>query len=76
MRNPCLGAQRLLLSVVLLASTMCAIAQQTLGSLTGTVTDSSGAAKVQLTGDDNGILLSTASQRIGVYQFQNLPVRA
>jgi hypothetical protein len=53
-------------------------AQQTLGGLAGTVTDASSAvlvgAKVQLTGDSNGIALTTTSQHSGVYQFQNLPV--
>ena len=72
------GALRLLFSLLLLASSPFALAQQTLGGLTGTVTDSSGAvlagAKVQLTGDSNGIELKTTSQHNGVYQFQNLPV--
>jgi hypothetical protein len=78
MRIPCRGALRPILSVVLLVSSACAIAQQTLGGLTGAVVDASGAvlvgAKVQLTGDGNGISLTTTTQRNGVYQFQNLPV--
>jgi hypothetical protein len=78
MRIQCRGALRLFLFLILLVSSTCAIAQQTLGGLTGTVTDvSSGVlvgAKVQLTGDSNGISLATTSQRNGVYQFQNLPV--
>jgi hypothetical protein len=78
MRIPCNGAMRLSLLVILLAASACVLAQQTLGGLTGTVTDASGAvvfgAKVQLTGDDNGVKLATTSRRNGVYQFQNLPV--
>jgi hypothetical protein len=78
MRIPCRGALRLILLVVLLISSTCAFAQQTLGGLTGTIVDGSGAvlvgAKVQLTGDSNGISLTTTTQRNGVYQFQNLPV--
>jgi hypothetical protein len=72
------GALRLLFSLLLLASSTFALAQQTLGGLTGTVSDSTGAvlvgAKVHLTGDNNGIALTTTSQHNGVYQFQNLPV--
>ena len=78
MRIPCRGALRLILFVLLLISSTCGFAQQTLGGLTGTVVDASGAvlvgAKVQLTGDGNGISLTTTTQRNGVYQFQNLPV--
>jgi hypothetical protein len=78
MRTLHCGALRLLLSLLLLASCKFALAQQTLGGLTGTVTDSSGAilsgARVELTGDDNGVDLKTTSQHNGVYQFQNLPV--
>jgi hypothetical protein len=53
-------------------------AQQTLGNINGTVTDISGAvvagAKVQITGENNGITLTTVSGKNGRYQFQNLPV--
>ena len=80
MRIPCSGALRLILLVVLLISSTCAFAQQTLGGLTGTIVDGSGAvlvgAKVQLTGDGNGISLTTTTQRNGVYQFQNQIGRA
>ena len=80
MRISCRGALRLILLAVLVISSPCAFAQRTLSGLTGTVTDASGAvlmgAKVQLTGDSNGISLTTTSQRNGVYQFQNLPVGA
>jgi hypothetical protein len=55
-----------------------ATAQQTLGGITGTVTDSSGAlvsgATVELHGLQNGVTLSTHSKSNGRYQFQNLPV--
>jgi hypothetical protein len=78
MRFQCRGALRLLLCFILSTYSACMFAQQTLGGLTGTVTDSSGAilvgAKVQLTGDNNGIVLATTSQHNGTYQFQNLPV--
>lgn len=53
-------------------------AQQTLGSINGAITDSSGAAvngaRVDVTGDGNGVKLSTNSKTNGTYQFQNLPV--
>jgi len=68
----------LLLAVTLSGANLVAAAQQTLGGLSGTVTDATGAvigdAKVSLTGDANGISLSAKSQRNGVYQFSNLPV--
>ena len=55
-----------------------ALAQQTLGSINGTVTDNSGAlvsgATVELNGEGNGIKLSTQSKSNGTFQFQNLPV--
>ena len=53
-------------------------AQQTLGSLNGSVSDATGAlivgAKVTLTGDQNGIKQTTTTKKNGLYQFQNLPV--
>lgn len=63
-------------AIVLVSSV--AGAQQTLGSLNGTVTDASGAviigAKVMLTGDQNGIKQTATTKKNGTYQFQNLPV--
>ncbi len=65
-----------LLPAILL--TVSAHAQQTLGGLTGTVSDASGAsisgAEVQLIGNGNGVSLTTTSKGKGEYQFQNLPV--
>jgi hypothetical protein len=67
-----------LVPAVVVASGAFAGAQQTLGNLQGTVTDSTGAvvagAQVQLSGDNNGIKLSAKTQKNGVYQFQNLPI--
>ncbi len=64
-------------SLVLLVCTSVS-AQQTLGGITGTVTDSTGAlvsgASVELHGTGNGITLTTKSKGNGTYQFQNLPV--
>jgi hypothetical protein len=72
------GALRLIALALFLISLPVAFAQQTLGGLTGTVTDSSGAvvpgATIQLTGDENGVSLTTTSKANGTYQFQNLPV--
>jgi hypothetical protein len=55
-------------------------AQQTLGGITGTVKDSSGAvvagATIKIAGDSNGVSLTTTSGKNGTYQFQNLPVGA
>src|ERR1700722_17456905 len=69
----------LFVAVLFLTATV-AGAQQTLGGLNGTVTDSTGAviggANVSLTGDANGISLTTTSQKSGFYQFRNLPVGA
>ncbi len=69
---------RSLLPALALASCTLAGAQQTLGNLEGTVTDPSGAlvpgATVTLTGDVNGIKLTTNTKANGVYQFLNLPV--
>ncbi len=63
---------------VCLSPSPLALAQQTLGSLNGSVTDPSGAllsgANVQLFGDANGIKLVTTSKKDGTYQFENLPV--
>ena len=77
-------ASSLVLRMTVPAIALClssgAYAQQTLGNLEGTVTDSSGAlvagAQVQLSGDQNGIKLKTTSKKNGVYQFQNLPIGA
>lgn len=68
----------MVLLFVLCGMAVAAKAQQTLGALTGIISDASGAvldgAHVQLTGDENGISHTTVSQHDGVYQFQNLPV--
>jgi hypothetical protein len=69
---------RVLVPAVVLASGAVAYAQQTLGGITGTVTDSTGAivtgAQVQITGQANGVVLTTTTKKNGTYQFQNLPV--
>jgi hypothetical protein len=66
------------LGCFIIAFPMQATAQGTLGGITGTVTDVSGAvvvgAQVQITGQDNGVTLSTTTKKNGTYQFQNLPV--
>jgi hypothetical protein len=72
------STMRFFLCLAMLLTSSCVWAQQTLGGLTGTVTDASNAilvgATVQLTGDSNGITLTATTQHNGVYQFQNLPV--
>ena len=59
-----------------LVFTPSAFAQQTLGALNGTVTDSTGAvvsgATVQITGVGTGIQRSVTSSGSGAYQFLNL----
>lgn len=69
---------RAVIPVFLAAATVASHAQQTLGSLNGTVTDSTGAvvnsAQVELSGNGNGVKLTTTSKSNGTYQFQNLPV--
>jgi hypothetical protein len=63
--------------LILLVSGAVAVAQQTLGGLTGAVTDASGAivpgTSIELSGN-NGIARSTLSTSVGTYQFQNIPV--
>ena len=66
---------------ILAAVLLCVVesqAQQTLGSINGTVLDASGAAvtDAQVTVTDAAINVSrtTATQKTGFYQFFNLPV--
>ena len=67
-------------AAALLLATSTAPAQQTLGGLTGTVTDTTGAAtaggQVQLTGETNGVTQTARIKRDGTYQFLDLPVGA
>src|SRR5215469_15551859 len=70
-----------LLILLLLASLSCtsqlAQAQQALGIIEGTVTDSSGAvvpsAGVKLTNPDTGFARTTSTQGNGAYKFDGLP---
>ncbi len=71
-----------LLSGVLLAMTLLLLpnanAQQTLGGITGTVTDSSGAvisgATVSLSGNETKLSRTQTSSTTGAYTFVNLPI--
>jgi Carboxypeptidase regulatory-like domain/TonB dependent receptor len=71
----CLLAAVTLLLILAVAS---ALAQQTLGSLNGTVVDSSGAsvagAKITVRSLQTGLERTTASQSSGFYQIFNLPI--
>ena len=66
-----------LLSVVLLTAQL-VLAQQTLGSVNGTVTDISGAAvagaTVTVISDETGLTRSTTTQKTGYWEILNLPV--
>ena len=71
----------LLCGLVVLAVLACispVFAQQTLGSINGTVTDPSGAAvvgaKVTVSASAIGVTRSTITQSTGFYQVFNLPV--
>ena len=73
-------ALRIAVPAAALFTVSCAFAQQTLGGLTGTVTDTTGAlavgAQVQLTGEVNGVTQTATVTKSGTYQFLNLPVGA
>ena len=53
-------------------------AQQTLGGITGTITDASGGAvsdsEVTLVGDGTGLTRSQKTNNTGTYEFVNLPI--
>jgi hypothetical protein len=65
------------LSVVLLVS-LCATAQQTLGGITGTVTDKSGSVvpdtAVTIVGDQTKLTRTLKTNGAGAYDFVNLPI--
>ncbi|HEV2215462.1 MAG TPA: carboxypeptidase-like regulatory domain-containing protein, partial [Terracidiphilus sp.] len=65
----------LLAIVVLGASTL--VAQQTLGGVTGQVTDTSGAAlpdaTVTIVGEQTSLTRTTKTNATGIYTFVNLP---
>ncbi|HEV2275591.1 MAG TPA: TonB-dependent receptor [Acidobacteriaceae bacterium] len=62
----------------LLLSSMMALAQQTLGGITGSITDVSGGAlpdaTVTLVGDQTGLTRATKTNASGIYDFVNLPI--
>ena len=64
-------------ALLLLASTVCVLAQTTNGSIQGTVTDPSGAAivgaSVTSRNMDTGLTLTTATTGAGLYSLPNLP---
>lgn len=72
-----LCSQSLLLVLLLLVS-VAGVAQQTLGGITGVVTDSAGAilpgTNVTAIGDQTGLKREQTAGSNGVYAFQNLPV--
>ena len=67
-----------LLFAILLIGPAAALAQQTLGTINGTVTDISGAAMadatVTVTSEQTGLTRSTTSQKNGYWEILNLPV--
>ena len=69
---PCLA---LLLTIFLVNA---AWAQETLGTINGTVTDAAGAsladAQVSVTGDNTGFTRSTRTQKSGYFEILNLPI--
>jgi Carboxypeptidase regulatory-like domain len=73
----CLPAVLCLLTISLFTAQI-ANAQQTLGSLNGTVTDSSGAsvsgASVTVLGEQTGLTRTTTSQGNGFWEILNLPI--
>ena len=75
-RARCFAAASLFFSFLLVAQ-FCT-AQQTLGSINGTVTDISGAAMpgatVTVTGEQTGLTRSTTTQKSGYWEILNLPV--
>ncbi|HUB17095.1 MAG TPA: carboxypeptidase regulatory-like domain-containing protein [Acidobacteriaceae bacterium] len=73
----CVAAACLILATLVCAPFF-AQAQQTLGSINGTVTDISGAAmagaKVTVTSEQTGLTRSTTTQKTGYWEILNLPV--
>ena len=71
-------SMRIVLILAVLAFALPALAQQTLGSLNGTVLDPSGAAipgaSVTVTDAAINVTQSTTTQRTGFYQIFNLPI--
>ena len=72
------AAAACLLFAILLIGPAAALAQQTLGTINGTVTDISGAAMadatVTVTSEQTGLTRSTTSQKNGYWEILNLPV--
>ena len=64
---------RVRLTILILAICFAAAAQETRGSLSGIVTDGSGAvvpaANLQLTNVETGVVLTTTANEAGVYRF-------
>src|ERR1700683_158690 len=84
-RRPYSMTKRIGFSFLLVASLFCLLtfanstqAQQTLGGITGAVTDASGAAlpdtTVTLVGDQTTLTRTQKSDATGVYTFVNLPI--
>ena len=73
-------ARFVLLALAVLVCALPALAQQTLGSLNGTVVDPSGAAvvgvKVSATEASINVTRTTTTQSNGFYQIFNLPIGA
>ncbi len=72
---------RILLLVLSLTTILCgtkAWAQQTLGTINGTVTDTAGAslsdAQVSVTGDNTGLTRTARTQKSGYFEILNLPI--
>ena len=66
------------LVAVLLGLSLCALAQQTLGGITGTVTDKSGSVlpdtTVTIVGDQTKLTRTLKTNGAGAYDFVNLPI--
>lgn len=77
-RRMCLSVFSFLLVCAAFLLPLHGIAQQTLGSINGTVTDASGAAVsdavVSVAGDATGLVRSTRTQRSGHFEILNLPI--
>ena len=77
-RRMCLPILSVLLACITFLLPMKGVAQQTLGSINGTVTDASGAgisdSVVTVTGDATGLTRSTKTQKSGYFEVLNLPI--
>jgi Carboxypeptidase regulatory-like domain/TonB-dependent Receptor Plug Domain len=78
-RNPTMKSNRMLVRMLFLMVTLCGVAfAQDTASLTGTVTDASGAAvqgaQVSLTNSQHGVSDTTSSNGSGDFLFASLPI--